>query len=141
MGLSTGCVFIFFTFISCTEASIAEPFICYILDGILLIYCIVATAFFFREKFYHDLNKVQDPTNHLTSHAESEYEELNPDPHSDPSKRKRRQKVTDPTYQTLQKTGDPYEVIEMKGRVKKSKTKRRETNEHIGQQPSAPPSN
>lgn len=129
MGLPRKCVFIFFMFISCTEASMAEPFICYILDGILLIYCIAATAIFFREKFSHVLTKAQDPTNHLTSDADGDYEELKPDPQSGSSKQKRGQKATDATYQTLQKTGDPNEVIEMKARAKKSKANRRETNE------------
>ncbi|KAG8000570.1 hypothetical protein GBF38_016977, partial [Nibea albiflora] len=29
----------------------SEPITCYVLDGILIIYCLIATAFYFREKF------------------------------------------------------------------------------------------
>uniref|UniRef100_UPI0037E8A0C0 CD247 antigen like n=1 Tax=Semicossyphus pulcher TaxID=241346 RepID=UPI0037E8A0C0 len=33
------------------ETFFSEPFLCCILDGVLITYCLVATAFFFREKF------------------------------------------------------------------------------------------
>ncbi|XP_070770913.1 T-cell surface glycoprotein CD3 zeta chain-like isoform X2 [Enoplosus armatus] len=51
--LRTG-VFVLFVLlvpVSCKETFFTEPVICYFLDGILIVYCIVATAFFFREKF------------------------------------------------------------------------------------------
>uniref|UniRef100_A0A3B4A8Y0 Uncharacterized protein n=1 Tax=Periophthalmus magnuspinnatus TaxID=409849 RepID=A0A3B4A8Y0_9GOBI len=38
----------------------SDPMICYILDGVLIIYCIVATALFFREKVNY-MNKYFSP--------------------------------------------------------------------------------
>ncbi|TNN60900.1 T-cell surface glycoprotein CD3 zeta chain [Liparis tanakae] len=44
----------------------SDPVICYFLDSILMVYCIVATALFFREKFSNiaiaepELQKVKD---------------------------------------------------------------------------------
>ncbi|XP_034418347.1 CD247 antigen like isoform X2 [Cyclopterus lumpus] len=35
------------------ETFFRDPVICYFLDSILIVYCIVATALFFREKFSH----------------------------------------------------------------------------------------
>ncbi|XP_061578943.1 T-cell surface glycoprotein CD3 zeta chain-like [Cololabis saira] len=37
--------------VSCRDNFFTEPVICYFLDGFLFIYCITATALFFREKF------------------------------------------------------------------------------------------
>ncbi|XP_044072391.1 T-cell surface glycoprotein CD3 zeta chain-like isoform X2 [Siniperca chuatsi] len=51
--LRTG-VFVLFVLlvpVSCNEVFFTNPVICYFLDGILIIYCIIATVFFFREKF------------------------------------------------------------------------------------------
>ncbi|KAF0026591.1 hypothetical protein F2P81_021328 [Scophthalmus maximus] len=42
--------------VSCTDAFWTEPAICYVLDGILLIYCIVATVLLFREKSFLKIN-------------------------------------------------------------------------------------
>uniref|UniRef100_A0A673YA58 Uncharacterized protein n=1 Tax=Salmo trutta TaxID=8032 RepID=A0A673YA58_SALTR len=36
------------------EASMTEPAICYILDGILLFYCLITTLLFFRAKVGHN---------------------------------------------------------------------------------------
>ncbi|XP_056282072.1 CD247 antigen like isoform X2 [Pseudoliparis swirei] len=35
------------------ETFFSDPVICYFLDSILIVYCIVATLLFFREKFSH----------------------------------------------------------------------------------------
>ncbi|XP_035533190.1 T-cell surface glycoprotein CD3 zeta chain-like isoform X2 [Morone saxatilis] len=51
--LRTG-VFVLFALLvpgSCKDAFFTEPVTCYFLDGILIIYCIIATALYFREKF------------------------------------------------------------------------------------------
>ncbi|XP_063353080.1 T-cell surface glycoprotein CD3 zeta chain-like [Pelmatolapia mariae] len=37
--------------VSCSDNFFTEPVICYFLDGFLIIYCIIVTGFFFREKF------------------------------------------------------------------------------------------
>ncbi|XP_020794877.1 high affinity immunoglobulin epsilon receptor subunit gamma isoform X1 [Boleophthalmus pectinirostris] len=42
---------------SCNALSYIDPMICYILDGVLIFYCIVATALFFREKLSHQVPK------------------------------------------------------------------------------------
>ncbi|KAF7215596.1 T-cell surface glycoprotein CD3 zeta chain [Nothobranchius furzeri] len=39
--------------VSCSEVFFTDPVICYFLDAFLMVYCIVATALFFREKFSH----------------------------------------------------------------------------------------
>ncbi|XP_051260917.1 CD247 antigen like [Dicentrarchus labrax] len=47
-------VFVLFVLLvpgSCKDAFFTEPVTCYFLDGILIIYCIIATAFYYREKF------------------------------------------------------------------------------------------
>ncbi|XP_038576735.1 T-cell surface glycoprotein CD3 zeta chain-like isoform X2 [Micropterus salmoides] len=54
--LRTG-VFVLFVLlepVSCKEVFFTAPVICYFLDGILMIYCIVATVFFFREKYFYN---------------------------------------------------------------------------------------
>uniref|UniRef100_A0A1A7X021 T-cell surface glycoprotein CD3 zeta chain n=1 Tax=Iconisemion striatum TaxID=60296 RepID=A0A1A7X021_9TELE len=39
--------------VSCSEVFFTDPVICYFLDAFLMVYCIAATALFFREKFSH----------------------------------------------------------------------------------------
>ncbi|KAL7384722.1 hypothetical protein ABVT39_007544 [Epinephelus coioides] len=39
--------------VSSKEIFFTHPVICYFLDAILVVYCIVATALFFKEKFSH----------------------------------------------------------------------------------------
>uniref|UniRef100_A0A4W5MJ74 Uncharacterized protein n=1 Tax=Hucho hucho TaxID=62062 RepID=A0A4W5MJ74_9TELE len=41
-----------------SQASMTEPAICYILDGILLFYCIITTLLFFRAKVGHTIQTV-----------------------------------------------------------------------------------
>lgn len=53
--LRTG-VFVLFVLVvpvSSKEIFFTHPVICYFLDAILVVYCIVATALFFKEKFSH----------------------------------------------------------------------------------------
>uniref|UniRef100_A0AAQ5YAP3 T-cell surface glycoprotein CD3 zeta chain n=1 Tax=Amphiprion ocellaris TaxID=80972 RepID=A0AAQ5YAP3_AMPOC len=83
--LRTG-VFVFFVLPapgSCLAFStFSHPVICYFLDAFLLVYCIVATALFFKEKF-----------SDLPSVAKPELERpTDPDPYQvlEPSKRKRK---------------------------------------------------
>ncbi|KAK7882451.1 hypothetical protein WMY93_028625 [Mugilogobius chulae] len=44
---------------SCSALAISDPMICYILDGVLIVYCIIATTLFFREKFSHQVATVK----------------------------------------------------------------------------------
>ncbi|XP_068185008.1 T-cell surface glycoprotein CD3 zeta chain-like [Antennarius striatus] len=39
--------------VSGDEVFFTEPVTCYFLDGVLIIYCIFATALYFREKFFY----------------------------------------------------------------------------------------
>ncbi|XP_059198280.1 T-cell surface glycoprotein CD3 zeta chain-like [Centropristis striata] len=51
--LSSG-VFVLFVLlvpVSSTDIFLAEPMVCYFLDVILVVYCVVATGLYFREKF------------------------------------------------------------------------------------------
>ncbi|KAM6954900.1 uncharacterized protein PEZ65_008129 [Lycodopsis pacificus] len=45
-------LFVLLVPVSSYEIVYTNPRICYILDSILIVYCIVATVLFFREKFY-----------------------------------------------------------------------------------------
>ncbi|XP_033842270.2 CD247 antigen like [Periophthalmus magnuspinnatus] len=84
---------------SCYAFSPSDPMICYILDGVLIIYCIVATALFFREKLCREVPNVvvSDPSGGI-------YQELgeskNTDPYEmlQPSKKRRqkKRKITEP---------------------------------------------
>ncbi|XP_035507455.1 CD247 antigen like isoform X2 [Scophthalmus maximus] len=72
-----------------TDAFWTEPAICYVLDGILLIYCIVATVLLFREKFSSEPAEVVEDKSCI-------YQELerpkDADPYEilEPSKRKQK---------------------------------------------------
>ncbi|XP_070694066.1 T-cell surface glycoprotein CD3 zeta chain-like [Pempheris klunzingeri] len=52
--LRTGVFVLLVPAVSCLEGLFSAPVTCYLLDGILIIYCICATAFFFREKFSYN---------------------------------------------------------------------------------------
>ncbi|XP_068561077.1 T-cell surface glycoprotein CD3 zeta chain-like [Cebidichthys violaceus] len=45
-------LFVLLVPVSSDEIFFTDPVVCYFLDSILIVYCIVATALFFREKFY-----------------------------------------------------------------------------------------
>ncbi|XP_029496404.2 high affinity immunoglobulin epsilon receptor subunit gamma-like [Oncorhynchus nerka] len=105
--------------VSSAEASMTEPAICYILDGILLFYCIITTLLFVRAKWCKSSPEPkEDPT----------HEELQPganadDQQSAATRRKRKQEASSDTYQALQikdDGNDDYQVIMSKGRNKKA---------------------
>ncbi|XP_056245122.1 CD247 antigen like [Seriola aureovittata] len=115
--LMTG-VFLLFVLpvpVSCIEGFFAEPVICYFLDGVLMIYCIVATAFFFREKFSYK------PSVAVVVSEENGgiYQELerpkDADPYEvlEPSKRKKKaaKKKKSESTQPEEKDKDPYESL------------------------------
>uniref|UniRef100_A0A669C3D5 T-cell surface glycoprotein CD3 zeta chain n=1 Tax=Oreochromis niloticus TaxID=8128 RepID=A0A669C3D5_ORENI len=74
--------------VSCSDNFFTEPVICYFLDGFLILYCIIVTGFFFREKFS------KGPSVGVTQEENGIYQELerpkDADPYEvlDPSKRK-----------------------------------------------------
>ncbi|KAK9537798.1 hypothetical protein VZT92_005378 [Zoarces viviparus] len=45
-------LFVLLVPVSSDEILFTDPVVCYFLDSILIVYCIAATALFFREKFY-----------------------------------------------------------------------------------------
>ncbi|XP_030614784.1 T-cell surface glycoprotein CD3 zeta chain-like isoform X2 [Archocentrus centrarchus] len=77
--------------VSCSGDFFSEPVICYFLDAFLIIYCIIVTGFFFREKFskYPAVGVPEQEQNGI-------YQELerpnDADPYEvlDPSKRKKK---------------------------------------------------
>ncbi|XP_030283357.1 T-cell surface glycoprotein CD3 zeta chain-like isoform X1 [Sparus aurata] len=44
-------LFVLLVPVSCKDVFFTEPVTCFLLDGILILYCIIATALYFREKF------------------------------------------------------------------------------------------
>ncbi|XP_076602519.1 uncharacterized protein LOC143330145 [Chaetodon auriga] len=114
--LRTG-VFVLFVLlvpVSCKEVFFTEPITCYFLDGILIIYCIIATAFYFREKLY-----VPSVAAELCEHKEGIYQELerpvDTDPYQvlEPSKRKKKtgKKKKSESAQAEETDKDPYESL------------------------------
>ncbi|XP_013867091.1 T-cell surface glycoprotein CD3 zeta chain isoform X2 [Austrofundulus limnaeus] len=82
--------------VSCQEVFFTDPVICYFLDAFLMLYCIAATALFFREKF-----------------SKMPRVDLIPEPKGD-------------IYQELErpKDTDPYQALETR-RVKKKDGKKK----------------
>ncbi|XP_078142118.1 uncharacterized protein LOC144539849 isoform X2 [Centroberyx gerrardi] len=102
-------LFVLLLLVSSTEAYLTEPVICYILDGFLILYCIVATALLFREKF-----------SALPSEAVGD-------------SAGQKQEANDAIYQDLQRPEgtDAYQVIETKGRKQARKKKNTQVNESL----------
>ncbi|GLD52011.1 T-cell surface glycoprotein CD3 zeta chain-like protein [Lates japonicus] len=100
--------------VSCTKGFFTEPIICYFLDGILIIYCIVATAFFFKEKFSH-IPSAADPVSENDGGIYQELERpMDADPYQvlEPSKKKKKagkKKRSESTNQPEET--DPYESL------------------------------
>ncbi|CAI5655656.1 T-cell surface glycoprotein CD3 zeta chain isoform X2 [Oreochromis niloticus] len=90
--------------VSCSDNFFTEPVICYFLDGFLILYCIIVTGFFFREKFS------KGPSVGVTE-ENGIYQELerpkDADPYEvlDPSKRKKKKKKKPETAR------DPFESL------------------------------
>ncbi|XP_029936429.1 CD247 antigen like isoform X2 [Myripristis murdjan] len=91
-----------FCLVSSTEAFLTEPVICYILDGFLVIYCLVITGFLFKEKFSNLGDSVHDE-----------------------------QETNGGIYQELQRPPgtDVYQVLETKGKKKTGRKKKAQVNE------------
>ncbi|XP_006788307.1 T-cell surface glycoprotein CD3 zeta chain-like [Neolamprologus brichardi] len=102
--------------VSCSDNFFTEPVICYFLDGFLIIYCIIVTGFFFREKFS------KGPSVGVTE-ENGIYQELerpkDADPYEvlDPSKRKKKagkkrkpEMARDPLESLIPSTSSPRPV-------------------------------
>ncbi|XP_038870737.1 T-cell surface glycoprotein CD3 zeta chain-like [Salvelinus namaycush] len=121
----TGVMLMFF---SSAEASLNEPVICYILDGVLILYSIITTVLFFKVKWGQSVTEpVEDSTyaELLTGTIADDYEDLRTD-QTAATRRKRKQEASSDTYQALQIKNDGrevYQVIESKGRTRKKDKK------------------
>ncbi|XP_018557968.1 CD247 antigen like [Lates calcarifer] len=99
--------------VSCTNSFFTEPVICYFLDGILIIYCIVATAFFFKEKF-SQLPLAADPVSENNGGIYQELERpMDTDPYQvlEPSKKKKKAGKKIRSESVRPEETDPYESL------------------------------
>ncbi|KAK2817903.1 hypothetical protein Q7C36_021836 [Tachysurus vachellii] len=117
MGLQkTGALVLLIFIVSPAEASgLYDPRFCYALDVLLLIYGIVITALFLRQKRQKPADKMQkDPTYAPLSGNQSVYHELGRDAEAGRA-RGVRKKGDDDTYTPLRdKTEDTYKEIQVK---------------------------
>lgn len=121
MALRTVTVLALLMWVPSTEALLAPPVTCYILDGFLLLYCIIFTALFFKLKLKSENNS--NEASNTGGGEDRTYEELPPAGPSSGAVPKRRPGATEGTYQTLQSNQPEgaYQVIEAtktKGRTK-----------------------
>ncbi|KAG7467021.1 hypothetical protein MATL_G00149020 [Megalops atlanticus] len=127
-----------------------DPMLCYILDGVLLVYGLVMTALFFRERFFRPAAvSTDDPVYMGLNKPGDQYEELRRrnDPEGGATLPNRRQ-GTEETYTRLQKTTeDAYKEIGVKkGRRGKKEqvyqdlsTATKDTYDSLQMQPAPPP--
>ncbi|XP_029980797.1 T-cell surface glycoprotein CD3 zeta chain [Sphaeramia orbicularis] len=73
--LWAGVLVLILNFAPCSGLVFKEPMVCYFLDGVLIVYCLIVTAFFLKEKFC-------SPS--TSTVAEGIYQELNRPEDSDP---------------------------------------------------------
>ncbi|KAM4559160.1 uncharacterized protein PAE49_013651 isoform 3-T3 [Odontesthes bonariensis] len=98
--------------VSCADVFFTDPVICYFLDGFLMIYCIAATALFFREKFskippVEDVEEIGGIYQELERPAEADpYQVLQPS-----KGRKKAGKKKAKQNHTQQGDQDPYESL------------------------------
>ncbi|KAL0963515.1 hypothetical protein UPYG_G00307440 [Umbra pygmaea] len=128
--------------VSASTAGLTEPLICYILDGVLLVYCIVTTVLFFTVKWCKQPTEppIEDTYAQLKPGDKDEYEDLTK---TAATRRKRAPEASSDTYQALQVTedaSDAYQVIATKGKGRKKKSKvPQPPNEEIQASESPPP--
>ncbi|XP_019111285.1 T-cell surface glycoprotein CD3 zeta chain [Larimichthys crocea] len=108
-------LFVLLVPVSCGNADefFTNPITCYVLDCILILYCLVATAFYFREKF-SDLapEAVAAPENNADVYQELERPK-DTDPYQvlSPTKRKKRKKKRSTATSAQETDRDPYESL------------------------------
>nr|XP_046260876.1 CD247 antigen like [Scatophagus argus] len=106
--------------VSCEDILFTEPITCYFLDGILIIYCLVVTACYFREKFSTRLEAVEvciQQENSADIYQDLE-RPVDADPYQvlEPTKRKKkagRKKRSQPT-QALDRNTVPREPLNLR---------------------------
>ncbi|XP_062389945.1 high affinity immunoglobulin epsilon receptor subunit gamma-like isoform X3 [Sardina pilchardus] len=99
--------------------SVSDPVICYILDAFLLLYCIVFTALYFREKFSKSPT-TQETTNQTQEGEGGTYEAVATQSNPETGAVRRRAPAADDNYAALQhRTGDTYAQIQNKKKKKK----------------------
>ncbi|XP_018930803.1 T-cell surface glycoprotein CD3 zeta chain-like [Cyprinus carpio] len=94
-----------------------DPQYCYILDGILLLYCILITAFFVRERYIKKKSKVEQDSLYqpINKSGQSAYDVLSQRSTEEGRSGGGRKRGDDSTYTPLQKkTDDTYREIETK---------------------------
>nr|XP_033797510.1 T-cell surface glycoprotein CD3 zeta chain isoform X2 [Geotrypetes seraphini]XP_033797511.1 T-cell surface glycoprotein CD3 zeta chain isoform X2 [Geotrypetes seraphini] len=113
---------------------LADPKLCYILDGILFLYAIIITALFFKSRLrsgteYTDLPGQNDIYNKLNSSQRENYDVLNTGMGRDPEiggrRQHKRSHPQDVVYTALQKEkmGEPYSEIRVKGEKQRRRGK------------------
>ncbi|XP_032422764.1 T-cell surface glycoprotein CD3 zeta chain [Xiphophorus hellerii] len=107
-------LFALFMPVCCEETFFTDPVICYFLDAFLMVYCIAATALFFREKFSKMPRVQPEPGEKGGIYQELErpkdtdaYDMLDPKKAKGKSDRKKRAKKS----QGKPKDKDPYESV------------------------------
>ncbi|XP_041723871.1 T-cell surface glycoprotein CD3 zeta chain-like [Coregonus clupeaformis] len=129
--------------LSSAEASLNEPVICYILDGVLILYSIITTVLFFKVKWCQSVPEPEEESTYaelLTGPIADDYEDLRTD-QTAATRQKHRQEASSDTYQALQvkdDESDAYQVIKSKGRTrKKDKAKKAQVPQDL--RPGPPP--
>lgn len=109
-------LFVLLVPVSCeADSFFTEPIACYILDGILIIYCIIATGFYFREKFPHTPCVATEASEGNGAIYQELDRSKDADPYQvlEPTKRKKKaakKKKPQPTRDE-EKDKDPYESL------------------------------
>ncbi|XP_023690243.1 T-cell surface glycoprotein CD3 zeta chain-like isoform X2 [Paramormyrops kingsleyae] len=129
--------------------NITDPAICYILDGLLLLYSIVMTALFFRAKFGNQSTSKEEGIYSDLNRAPDTYDQLRGpnDPESGTVQRQR--PGNDGVYTPLQKKDeDTYKQITVNRERRRNKTEQvyqgltgatRDTYDALQMQPMLPP--
>lgn len=130
----TGVLVILAVLFPSTEAAIGlnDPMLCYILDGVLLLYGLIVTALFFREKYFKpkEVTSKEDGIYMGLNQTPDTYDQLRlpRDAESGGTATRKTRKQTDETYTALQRPAeDDYKEIGVK------KERRRNKNEQLYQ--------
>ncbi|XP_012719830.1 CD247 antigen like [Fundulus heteroclitus] len=108
-------LFVLFMPVASAETFFTDPVICYFLDAFLMVYCIAATALFFREKF----SKLPQVPPESEDEKKGIYQELERPKDTDPyqelqvkkTKAKSNKKSRAKKNQGKPKDRDPYESV------------------------------
>ncbi|XP_072542372.1 CD247 antigen like [Salminus brasiliensis] len=124
--------------------SLSDPVTCYILDAVLLLYCIIFTALYFRIKFSRLQSDNSAPAEPLyeglkTNEMTDEYQTLDAQSsHASGPTRRNRQQQEEGQYEPLRApSNDHYQELQKQAKPRKSKNKTRES-EGIEMEPIPP---